>query len=93
MVTDVQLNVDLRVARVLWHLLVPGSEAEIAAAQAGLDAATGLFRSLIGGQLQMRFTPEIRFEYDRGLDAVQHIERLLASLPPATTDPDDGESS
>lgn len=44
-----------------------------------LNRASGLFRSLIGKNLQIKNTPEIRFVYDDTIEKMDKIDSLIDS--------------
>lgn len=48
--------------------------------QKSMVKASGFFRREIGRRLELKHTPELRFEFDRNLEYAQHINRLLADL-------------
>ena len=66
-ITRVSVTRDLRTARVCYHL---GSLPESARvhAQKGLVSAAGFLKRRIGGELELKFMPEIVFYYDEGVD-------------------------
>ena len=74
-VTDVRLTGDSREATVFYTVL--GSEAERAGTAAALHSATGLFRSQVGKQLGMKFTPTIEFVPDAVPENARQIDDLL----------------
>lgn len=99
-VTRVTVTPDLRFARV--HVGVLGDEAQRDQTMKGLAKATGFVRRELGRRLRMRHTPEVQFEYDKGLDASERVAELLRENPPrdipdpdpdleADSDPDTGE--
>jgi ribosome-binding factor A len=89
-ITRVEVTPDLRTARVFFGVL--GDQKQRDKTLAGLTAAAGYLRREIGRRVQMRYTPELRFQYDTGLEATDRVARLLAENPPAAeTDDDDAE--
>jgi ribosome-binding factor A len=80
-VTRVEMPDDLSLARV-WIRLTTGGNQEAARerALAGLNAAKGLVRKLIGKNVGLRRAPELRFQYDEGQDASQRIEEILHEI-------------
>ena len=46
---------------------------------AGLEAAKGRIRSLVGKELGWRVTPELRFRIDKSVDTAEHIAAVLES--------------
>lgn len=77
-VTDVQVTQDLSFARV--YVTVLGDEGARAQAMETLRRASGFVRHELGGRLDLREVPEIRFEYDASLDRGQRVEDLLRRI-------------
>jgi len=90
-VTGVQLTPDLRHARI--NVGVLGDQAARDKSMTGLRQAAGFVRRELGRRLRIRYTPELAFQYDKGLDATERVAHLLdevaAEEPPA--DPKPGE--
>lgn len=74
-ITDVRVTADLQRATVRFVVHGEGS-----GALEGLRAAAPAIRRRIGAEIRLRTVPELAFEWDRGLEHAQRIERLLASL-------------
>ena len=74
-VTGVQLTADLRQVRIRVGVL--GDQKARDTTLAGLRQAAGYVRRELGKRLRMRLTPEVSFEYDKGLDATDRVARLL----------------
>ncbi len=74
-ITGVKLSPDLRNAVVYFSVL--GKEEEVAQATEGLAHAAGFIRSQIGHKIQMKYTPQLRFEYDDTIKKAAHITELL----------------
>ncbi len=84
-VTAVKMSRDLRHARI--YISVYGDSASRERTMDGLEAARGFIRREIGHQLNLRFTPEIVFEYDESVQYGAHIEEVLQHLKiPIPTD-------
>lgn len=79
-IVKVELSGDLRVAKV--HVSVLGDEAAREATLAGLESARGFIRTELGRRLRLRFTPEVRFVLDRGIEHGDRIARILHQLRP-----------
>ena len=77
-VTSVKMTADLKRAAVFYSL--QGGEEEKAAARKALDRAAGFVRTSVGETLGLKYTPEIKFEFDRNLEYAQHISELLSNL-------------
>jgi ribosome-binding factor A len=74
-ITRVEATPDLRTARVLFSVL--GDKAQKEKTLAGLQAAAGYIRREIGRRIQIRYTPELKFQYDIGIDATDRVARIL----------------
>jgi len=79
-ITDVSMSKDLRRAHVYYSIF--GTEEQKKQAGEGFESATGYIRREIGERLQLRYIPDIRFEYDTSLEYGQKMERILANLNP-----------
>jgi ribosome-binding factor A len=80
-VTEVSVSADLGVARVAVRLLTEDAgEARRRAALRALHRASGRLRRLVGPRLGLRRTPELRFVYDVGQDAMHRVEELLDEI-------------
>ena len=88
-VTRVELTSDQRLARILFGVL--GDEAARKKTLEGLRQAQGFVRRELAQRLRLRFTPEVVFEYDRGLDATDRVARLLAEAQSPSLPPEDDE--
>jgi ribosome-binding factor A len=77
-VTDIDVSPDLR--RALIRVSVIGSDEERLASIEGLRHARGFLRSQLAARLELRVTPELIFELDRGAEHSQSISDLLESL-------------
>jgi ribosome-binding factor A len=73
--TAVRVSDDLRHARVFFSVI--GDDAQRARSLAGLESARGYIRSHLARQLKLRVAPEIRFEFDPGLERAEAVARLL----------------
>jgi ribosome-binding factor A len=79
-ITAVELSKDLSVARVYFNLLDP--DADPAPAEEGLKRAAGFLRSRLGGSLDVRHVPELRFIHDDSIARGFEISRLIDSTKP-----------
>lgn len=75
-VTDVRLTGDNRDATVFYTVM--GDEAARAGTAAALKSATGMLRTTLGSQLNLRHTPSLAFVLDATPEAARSIEDLLA---------------
>ncbi|WP_029145677.1 30S ribosome-binding factor RbfA [Microbacterium luticocti] len=74
-ITDVRVTGDLQHASVFYTVL--GDEKERQDTADALRAATGMLRSEVGRQLQVRLTPTLEFIPDAIPENAGHIEDLL----------------
>ena len=77
-VTTAKMTADLKRAVIFYSLL--GGDEEKAAVQKALSRAEGFVRTAVGETLGLKYTPEIRFEFDRNLEYAQHMTELLNNL-------------
>lgn len=77
-ITSVTASPDARQMKVYWTCTNPqGRKEEV---EEALKYAAGNFRRAVGDELNMRYTPEIRFYYDNTLDVMDEVGRLLARI-------------
>lgn len=88
-ISSVEVTADLRYARVRVSAL--GEEARRLETIAALENARGFLRRELAHRLDLRVTPELRFELDRGPEHSQHISDLLDTLGPTPTHEGDEE--
>jgi len=80
-ITDARISDDLSVVHLAFRMLngsLSGEEENKTLHQ--LQRITGRLRNMIGPELQLRRVPEIRFAVDRGYDAQQRVEQILAEI-------------
>jgi len=76
--TRVKVSPDLQMARV-FYTVMGDDKAQKATAQA-LTRATPFLRRQIGARIRLRRVPEIRFEYDKGVENQDRVEQILMEL-------------
>jgi ribosome-binding factor A len=76
-VTRVKVSPDLRQARVFVSVL--GEGADRSKTLAALQHAAGFIKRRCGDELELRFTPRLRFEFDEGIDKSIRVSELLYS--------------
>jgi len=86
-ISAVEVTADLRYARVRVSAL--GEESRRLETITALENARGFLRRELAHRLDLRVTPELRFELDRGAEHSQHISDLLATL--GASDPPDAD--
>jgi ribosome-binding factor A len=80
-VTRVEMSGDLRGARVHVRLLEGGDdEGRRRDAVEALRRASGMLRREVTQRLRLRYAPELKFQYDDGVDSVTNVERVLAEI-------------
>jgi ribosome-binding factor A len=77
-VTRVEVGPDLRKATVYYTVL--GENRDHRRTRAGLRSASSHLRATLGSQVRLKYTPELEFEEDLGL---QHLERITELLKEA----------
>ncbi len=77
-VTRVELSADLGHAKAFVSVL--GNEDQRRESMAGLKQATGFVRREVGRRIRMRVLPELKFVYDKGVDATDRVARLLEQV-------------
>ena len=77
-VTAVRISPDLRLARV--YVSVLGSEDERKATMEGLHSAAPHLRAELGGQVRLKYLPELIFELDTGAEEAERLESLLKKI-------------
>lgn len=77
----VEVSGDLQHARVFVRLgSLSASEAQRRALLRGLGRASGFLRRELGQRLRVRYTPELRFEWDDTAERATRIESLLEEI-------------
>ena len=85
-VTGVVTSRDLQQATV--YVSVLGSERKRAQSLAGLEAAHGVLQRRIAGELRLKRTPQLTFQYDPSVEQGVRMSKLIDDL---VTDHDDAE--
>lgn len=85
-VTGVEVTPDLHLARVYYTVI--GDDDVRRNCAAGLKSATPFIRQHLGRQLQMRYTPDLLFQYDSSIDYGIRIESLLREVKSSDDDRD-----
>lgn len=79
-VLGAEVSPDLRYAKV--RISVMGSEKEESLTMHGLNSARGYLQSKVADRVKTRYTPELRFEVDRGVQKSIEASRILAEVLP-----------
>ncbi len=85
-ITDIEVTPDLRMAHVYFS--VYGTPEEQETSMNVLHGAASFLRGTLGRQVEMRYTPELRFHLDRSIERGAHVSQIMNKLeiPPATED-------
>jgi ribosome-binding factor A len=89
-VTDVKMTPDLKQAVVRYTLWGDEDRTEI---QTRLEKASGFVRREVSRVISLKFAPEIRFEYDRGLEHARQMEEVFKELSKKPESEDNNEIS
>ncbi|MBA2661383.1 MAG: 30S ribosome-binding factor RbfA [Bradymonadaceae bacterium] len=77
-ITHVDLTPNLRHARIFYVLFEGrGFDQEV---QAALERVLGVLKREVGAQLNLKYVPDIVFEYDESIERGRRIEDLLSGL-------------
>lgn len=76
-ITGVDTTGDLRYSKIYISVLGSFDEKEM---KKGLKSAAGYLRREIGCRLNLRYTPELIFEFDNSIARGAHISKLLNEL-------------
>jgi ribosome-binding factor A len=75
-ITDVELTVDLSLAKVFYSTFPSDSE-RLASTQEGLEAVVGFLRSKISKSIRLHHAPELKFIYDDSLERGRFLSNLI----------------
>ena len=78
-ITRVEVTHDLSFARIYYTVL--GDAGARTKVQAGFDRATPFMRTRVGEEVPLRSVPEIRFQFDKGVENQMKLEEIFSSLP------------
>lgn len=77
-VTQVEVSLDLKYADV--KVSVIGDKQQKQGVMAGLKSAAGYLRREVGGRIDLRYAPELRFKLDESIDHLMKLDRLLKQV-------------
>ena len=72
--TAATISSDLREANIYWSVFGENREEEVTA---GLQAARGRLRSIVGKKLSLRVVPNLRFFHDNTLQTMSEVAELM----------------
>jgi ribosome-binding factor A len=81
-ITDVEVTPDLRYATAFYVMLDEREPSE--EVQEGLDAALGFIKREIGKRLELKYVPDLEFEYDESVERGRRMEALIDDLDTGT---------
>ncbi len=81
-VLSVNVSPDLRYARI--QISVMGDDKESALTMHGLNSARGYLQSKVADRIKSRYTPELKFEIDKGVQKSIEVSRILREVLPST---------
>jgi ribosome-binding factor A len=90
-VTNAEVSSDFRYAKIYYT--VYGDEQKRRETQEGLESAASFIRTQIGQRVRLRFTPEISFAFDYGMDKAMHVYDLLAQIEAENKEKEKEQSS
>ena len=80
-VLGAEVSPDLRYAKV--RISVMGTEKDAALTLHGLNSARGYIQSKVADRVKTRYTPELRFEIDSGVQKSAEASKILREVLPA----------
>jgi len=83
-VTSVKLSNDLQIARV--YISIYGNKISKGELLSQLEKSKSEIRYLVGKEVRLRYTPEIKFYLDDTLDEMEHIQELIDKAKENTHD-------
>ncbi len=89
-VTQVEMTADLRRAMVYYSIF--NDQADRGEIQALLDKAAGFFRREISRAVELKYVPEIRFEFDKSIEYAQHMDQVFSHINSAAGVDNNGDS-
>lgn len=79
-ITSVEMTDDLGIAKINVRLLAGDDERGRKRLMSSLSRMTGHLRKTLGGSLNMKRLPELRFYYDSGVDNERRVEAILEEI-------------
>jgi len=78
-ITNVDVSKDLQHAKVKFSTLSDDPD-DIKAAKAGFESSRGYIRKLISQRVDLRYTPEFQFIYDKSVKYAVEIDKVLQEI-------------
>jgi ribosome-binding factor A len=77
-VTKVEVSADLHYAKVFVSIM--GTEEQVSQSMEGLRSASGFIRKTVGGEVRLRYLPELDFKLDKNIEEGARILALINQL-------------
>ncbi|MBF0521651.1 MAG: 30S ribosome-binding factor RbfA [Candidatus Omnitrophica bacterium] len=77
-ITSADVSADLRNAKIYYSAIFNMRSLEDI--QNGFNSARGMIRKLLGQRMQMRYTPELIFEFDSSIEHSARIDEVLKEI-------------
>ncbi|OIO37605.1 MAG: ribosome-binding factor A [Candidatus Omnitrophica bacterium CG1_02_49_10] len=74
-ITEVDISPDLKYARVYYSIL--GTKETLPKARKALLKSARFVRKLVGDRMCLRYTPEIKFIYDKSVEYAARISKII----------------
>ncbi len=78
-ITKVEPTKDLKIARIYYNIINP-SESKIKKVKDSFERTNGFFRKKIASELNLRYTPELVFKYDKEQARGDKILKILDDI-------------
>ena len=85
-VTMVEVAPDMKSAKV--HVSIMGGEKQERLTLAGLQNSAGFLQKRIADEIDMRYTPRLAFELDKGVKNSLEVARILSEVLPKEKQPE-----
>jgi ribosome-binding factor A len=76
--TGINLTDDLKHGKIFFSVI--GESEDIQKTQSGLDSAKGFIRREVAHRLNLRYMPDLMFQYDPSIEVGNHMERLFQKI-------------
>ena len=77
-ITGADVSKDLRSAKIYFSVL--GNESQVESAKKGFESASGIIRGWLGKSIKIRYTPELKFYYDKSIEFGSNVEQTLKEI-------------
>jgi ribosome-binding factor A len=77
-ITGVRVSPDLKAATVYFSVM--GGKKDAVGIYEGFDSARGYIKRTLSRELDLKFLPELKFEFDESIEYGQRIDEIFKSL-------------